>query len=132
METKPSVLLVEDEAGLRELYEDELNKAGFLVFSVANGEEGLAIAKERKPMTIILDIMLPGMSGLDVLAQIRADESTKDIPVFLLTALEDTDDRARGISVGATQYLAKNEVSPKDVIFKIKELNEPNPVNPAS
>jgi len=132
MENKPAVLIVEDEAGLRELYEEELIKAGYLVFAVANGEEGLAIAKERKPMAVILDIMLPGMSGLDMLAKMRADENMKDTPVYLLTALEDTDDRARGISLGATEYLAKNEVSPESVIVKIKQLNESGSVNPSS
>jgi len=123
MDNKPAVLLVEDEAGLRELYEEELNKAGFLVFAVANGEEALAIIKERKVASVILDIMLPGMSGLDVLAKMRSEEATKETPVYLLTALEDTDDRARGISLGATEYLAKNEVSPEDVIAKIKSTS---------
>ena len=132
MENKPVVLLVEDEAGLRDLYEDELNKAGYLVFAVANGEEALSIVKDRKPMAVILDIMLPGLSGLDVLAKIRADETMKDTPVYLLTALEDTDDRARGMSLGATEYLSKNDVSPKEVIAKLNKPNEPGPINPTS
>ncbi|MDO8471607.1 MAG: response regulator [bacterium] len=123
-----SVLIVEDEAGLRELYEDELKKAGFLVFAVGNGEEALSVAAERQPSAIILDIMLPGMSGLDVLAKLRATEATKATPVFLLTALEETDDRARGISLGASEYLAKTEVSPALVIEKIKAaIGQPAP-----
>lgn len=123
-----SVLIVEDEAGLRELYEDELKKAGFLVFAVGNGEEGLSVAQERQPTAIILDIMLPGISGLDVLAKLRATEATKTTPVFLLTALEETDDRARGISLGASEYLAKTEVSPTVVIDKIRAaIGQPAP-----
>lgn len=116
-----SVLIVEDEAGLRELYEEELKKAGFLVYAVGKGEEGLAVATDRQPSAILLDIMLPGMSGLDVLAKLKQAEETKNIPVYLLTALEETDDRARGISLGAKEYLAKTEVSPQQVIEKINE-----------
>jgi len=118
----PSILLVEDEAGLRELYEDELQKAGYLVFAVGNGEEGLSIAASRLPSIILLDVMLPGQSGLDVLAILKANQKTANIPVVMMSALEDTDDRARGMSLGAKAYWGKNEVDPTSLVDKIKQL----------
>lgn len=117
-----SILLVEDEAGLRELFEEELKKAGYLVFAVGNGEEGLSVAESRQPNVVLLDVMLPGMSGLDVLAKIKQNPKTKDIPVVMLSALEDTDDRARGISLGAKDYWGKNEVNADSLIEKLKQV----------
>lgn len=117
-----AILLVEDEAGLRELYEEELKKAGYLVFAVGNGEEALSIADSHEPAAILLDIMLPGMSGLDVLSKLKNQAKTKNIPVIILSALEDTDDRARGMSLGAANYLGKNEVDPSNLVEKLKQV----------
>lgn len=117
-----TVLLVEDEAGLRELYEEELRQAGWVVFAVGNGEEGLALAENRLPDSVILDVMLPGMSGLDVLAAMRQRETLANIPVIILSALEDIDDRARGLALGAVKYFGKNEASPALIIDTLNEL----------
>lgn len=117
-----SVLLVEDEAGLRELYEEELRKAGWLVFAVGNGEEGLALAQNRTPTVAILDVMLPGMSGLDMLAAMRQNPKLAATPVIILSALEDIDDRARGLALGAKKYFGKNEASPQLLIESLNEL----------
>lgn len=120
-ETK-SVLLVEDEAGLRELYEEELRQDGWLVFSVGNGEEGLALAQNRLPNVAILDVMLPGMSGLDMLAEMRNNPQLVSTPVIILSALEDIDDRARGLSLGAKRYFGKNEASPEIIKQALNEI----------
>jgi len=117
-----SVLLVEDEAGLRELYEEALREDGWLVFAVGNGEEGLALAQNRAPSVAILDVMLPGMSGLDMLAAMRQNPKLAQTPVVVLSALEDIDDRARGLALGAKKYFGKNEASPKMIIEALNEL----------
>lgn len=121
-DTPKSVLLVEDEAGLRELYEEELRKAGWLVFAVGNGEEGLALAQNRIPTVAILDVMLPGMSGLDMLAAMRQNPKLATTPVIILSALEDIDDRARGLALGAKKYFGKNEASPQTIIEALNDL----------
>lgn len=121
-EAAKSVLIVEDEAGLRELYEEELRAAGWLVFAVGNGEEGLALAQNRLPQVVILDVMLPGMSGLDMLAAMRQTAALKETPVVVLSALEDIDDRARGLALGAKKYFGKNEASPETIIKALDEL----------
>lgn len=117
-----SVLLVEDEAGLRELYEEQLRQAGWLVFAVGNGEEGLALAQNRVPTAAVLDVMLPGMSGLDMLAEMRQNPKLAETPVIILSALEDIDDRARGLALGAKKYFGKNEASPQQLIEALDEL----------
>lgn len=122
MANQKKILLVEDEGGLRELYEEQLTKDGYLVFAVGNGEEAIELAAKNEFDVLVLDIMLPGMSGLDVLARLRTDKKFTDTPVLILSALEAVEDRARGLALGATAYCSKNELSPEQLAAKVGEL----------
>lgn len=122
MTDQKKILLVEDEGGLRELYEEELTKLGYLVFAVGNGEEAIDLSKQNDFALLVLDIMLPGMSGLDVLARLRTDKKFEKTPVLVLSALEAVEDRARGLALGASAYCSKNELSPEQLGAKVGEL----------
>ena len=122
MTDQKKILLVEDEGGLRELYEEKLTQDGYLVFAVGNGEEAIELSKKNDFTIIVLDIMLPGMSGLDVLARLRADKRFATTPVLILSALEAVEDRARGLALGASAYCSKNELSPEQLAAKVGEL----------
>jgi len=122
MTDQKKILLVEDEGGLRELYEEQLNKMGYLVFAVGNGEEAIELAKQNDFALLVLDIMLPGMSGLDVLARLRTEKRFEKTPVLVLSALEAVEDRARGLALGASSYCSKNELSPEQLGAKVGEL----------
>lgn len=122
MAEQKSVLIVEDEAGLRDLYQEKLTAAGFLVFAVGNGEEAISQAGQHDLDMIVLDVMLPGTSGLDVLAKLRADKKHEQTPVLILSALEAVEDRARGLALGANVYASKNELSPDMLAAKVAEL----------
>lgn len=122
MSDPKKILLVEDEGGLRELYEEQLTKMGYLVFAVGNGEEAIDLAKHNDFVLLVLDIMLPGMSGLDVLARLRTDKRFEKTPVLVLSALEAVEDRARGLALGASAYCSKNELSPEQLGAKVSEL----------
>jgi GAF domain-containing protein/CheY-like chemotaxis protein len=99
-----TVLVIDDEAPVRDLMHRFLGKEGFRVLTAANGEEGLRIAKEQRPDAITLDVMMPGMDGWTVLSALMADPELRDIPVIMLTIVED---RSTGYALGASEYLSK-------------------------
>ncbi|HEU4990240.1 MAG TPA: response regulator, partial [Gemmatimonadaceae bacterium] len=101
------ILVVDDEADIVALVAFHLAKAGYRVSTAANGTDALAAARQERPMLVVLDLMLPGMSGLDVLRELRASDATRDIAVLLLTARREERDRIEGLSVGADDYLTK-------------------------
>jgi len=101
------VLVVEDEDALSTLLEYNLQKEGFEVRVSADGEDAMLQVEEDKPDLILLDWMLPGLSGIEVCRRIRAQMETRDIPVIMLTARSDEEDRIRGLDTGADDYLAK-------------------------
>ena len=101
------VLIVDDERHNRELLEIMLKPEGFLLLSAANGEEALALIARQPPDLILLDVMMPGMSGYDVAGKIKSDPATKNIPVIMLTALDDRDARILGLNAGAEDFLTK-------------------------
>jgi DNA-binding response OmpR family regulator len=101
------VLIVDDEAGIRELCRVNLALAGYDVVEAADGFQALEQAKTAKPDLIFLDVMMPGMSGWEVLEKLRADEATATIPVVMLTALNSEDDQIRGWEGGVVEYLTK-------------------------
>ncbi|HHH35364.1 MAG TPA: phosphate regulon transcriptional regulatory protein PhoB [Gammaproteobacteria bacterium] len=101
------VLLVEDEAPLREMLKFALSKEDCEITEAADASEGLARLRERRPDIILLDWMLPGMSGLEFLRHIRREVALRDIPVIMLTARGEEDDRVRGLQAGADDYLGK-------------------------
>jgi len=107
MNKKISVLLIEDEKDIRKVLEYSLKSDGFKVYSAANGSVGLKIASEKRPDVILLDWVMPKMNGLEVLSELRHDERTKDIIVFMLTAKNMMDDVSTALANGANDYIPK-------------------------
>jgi len=116
------ILVVEDEKDVVDLLTLHLRKAGgFIVSSVSDGSAGLAKAREAKPDLIILDLMLPKMSGLEVCKILKTDPATRHIPVLMLTARAEEVDRIVGLELGADDYVVK-PFSPREVILRIKAI----------
>jgi len=107
MDKKISVLVIEDEKDIRKVLEYNLESDGFKVYSAADGLEGLKIARKIKPDVILLDWIMPKMSGLEVLAELRNDENTKDIVVIMLTAKNMMGDVSTAFANGADDYIPK-------------------------
>jgi two-component system phosphate regulon response regulator PhoB len=112
------VLVVDDEPDITGLVAYHLAKAGYRVSTVTNGTEAMKSAIDQRPDLVILDLMLPGLSGYDVLAELRRREDTKDIGVILLTARKEEPDRIKGLSLGADDYLAK-PFSPQELVLRV-------------
>ena len=112
------VLVVDDEPDIVALVAYHLAKAGYRVTTAATGAEALAAARDERPVLMVLDLMLPGVSGFEVLEQLRADNATRDIAVLMLTARRDEPDRIRGLSLGADDYLAK-PFSPQELVLRV-------------
>ncbi|NTU69644.1 response regulator [bacterium] len=119
---KKKILIVEDDKSLREMYQLRLSINGYDVIEGKDGEEGLDLAIKEKPDLIMLDIMMPKMSGMDVLDIIKSTPETKDIPVILLTALNEDSVRSKGLVYGAEDYLVKSQTMPGKVVEKIEEV----------
>jgi two-component system phosphate regulon response regulator PhoB len=115
------ILVVDDEPDIVALVVYHLAKAGFRISTASNGPDALRIAQQDRPALVVLDLMLPGMSGLEVLDQLRADESTQDIAVLLLTARRDEPDRIKGLSSGADDYLTK-PFSPQELVLRVRNI----------
>ncbi|MBD3272273.1 MAG: response regulator [Elusimicrobia bacterium] len=113
------ILIVDDEETTVQLIEFILEKNGFITHSAENGKQALACAKHEHPDAILLDIMMPGMDGLEVCAALKADESLKDIPIIFLTALGQETDVARGLKLGAQSYVTK-PFNPSDLLHQVK------------
>jgi two-component system, OmpR family, phosphate regulon response regulator PhoB len=107
MTTRPAILVVEDEAALVELIRYNLEQEGFDVVAAKDGEEALLAADEHKVDLVLLDWMLPLLSGLEVCRQLRRNPRTKQIPIIMLTARGEETDRVRGLAVGADDYVPK-------------------------
>jgi DNA-binding response OmpR family regulator len=114
------ILLVEDDETLASVYKTRLHAEGFDLRRVPNGEDALAAALEYKPDLILLDIMMPKVSGFDVLDILRNTPETTNIKVIMLTALSQESDRQRAESMGVDDYLVKSQVVIADVIERIK------------
>jgi two-component system phosphate regulon response regulator PhoB len=105
--TKPTVLIVEDEAPLVTMLRYNLEREGFSVLEASDGEEALARIAERKPDVVLLDWMLPLVSGIEVCRRIRRSPATRSLPVIMLTARGEEGDRVRGLDSGADDYVVK-------------------------
>jgi len=119
---KVKIVLVEDDSFLAGMYVTKLNLEGFDVQLASDGEKGLKMIREEQPALVLLDIVLPKMSGFDVLKDMKAEAETKNIPVILLTNLGQRDDVQKGLNLGATDYLIKAHFMPSEVVEKIKKL----------
>lgn len=118
---KPYILVVEDEAPLITLLRYNLEEAGFEVDEATNGEEALLSVVERQPDLVVLDWMLPIVSGIEVCRQLRRRRETRELPVIMLTARTEEGDRIRGLDSGADDYLTK-PFSPKELIARIRAV----------
>ncbi len=115
------ILVVDDEPDITALVAYHLAKAGYRVSTAANGPDALKAAREERPDVVVLDLMLPGASGYDVLAELRRREETRDVGVILLTARRDEPDRIHGLTLGADDYLTK-PFSPPELALRVSAL----------
>lgn len=116
-----TVLLVEDETDVVDLLRYHFKKAGFKVEIANSGDTGLSAARSGRPDAVVLDLMLPGMTGLEVCRALKADVATADIPVLMLTARSEVKDRVKGLETGADDYVTK-PFSPKEVVLRVQGL----------
>ncbi len=125
MEQRPAgselVLVVDDEPHIVALVAYHLAKSGYRVVTATNGADGFDLARRERPSLVILDLMLPGMSGFEVLEKIRAGEETRDIGILMLTARREEPDRIEGLSLGADDYLTK-PFSPQELVLRVKAI----------
>ena len=115
------VLVVDDEPDIVALVAYHLAKAGFRVSTASNGDDAVDEARKEHPSLIVLDLMLPGISGFEVLEAIRRDPSTSGVAVLMLTARKDEVDRVKGLSLGADDYLTK-PFSPAELVLRVKAI----------
>lgn len=120
MQNKKKILLVEDDTTLAEVYNSRLKLEGFDTREVYNGEEALSVAIEYKPDLILLDAMMPKISGFDVLDILRNTPETANIRVIMLTALSQPKDKERAETLGVDEYLVKSQVVIGDVVDRVK------------
>lgn len=116
------ILFIEDESALQRAVSEVLKESGYLVLSALDGEGGLRMAQEGKPDLVLLDLILPKKDGFEVLAELKKDDSTKNIPVIILTNLEGSKDVERALELGATTYLVKTNYRLEEVIEKVKQV----------
>jgi two-component system, OmpR family, alkaline phosphatase synthesis response regulator PhoP len=115
------VLLVEDDQMILSMYETKLKQAGYFVITADNGADGLRMALEEKPDIILLDVILPQLDGFSVLEEIKSRENQKALPVIMLTNLATEDDKAKGIKLGAVDYLLKSNMTPAQLVDTIRK-----------
>jgi len=117
-----TILIIEDDKFLRDLTAHKLEKEGYAVIIAPDGEEAIKIMETTIPQLILLDIVLPGIDGFEVLRQIKVVNSLKNVPVILLTNLGQQEDVERGKSLGAKDFLIKAHVTLDEIVDKIKEI----------
>lgn len=115
------ILVVDDEPDITALVAYHLAKAGYRVSTAANGTDALKTATEQRPDVVVLDLMLPGLSGLDVLQALRKQEDTRGVGVIMLTARREEADRIRGLALGADDYLTK-PFSPNELTLRVAAI----------
>lgn len=126
------IMLVEDDKSLREIYGVRLLAEGYDIVSAGDGEEALAMAIKERPQLIISDVMMPKISGFDLLDILRSTTETRNIRVIMMTALSSEDQRQRGEQLGADRYLVKSQVGIEDVVRVVHEILEDQGATPAA
>lgn len=119
---KTRIMIVDDDQDLVEMYKDRLKYAGYKVIIAHNGEQALAEAIAHIPHLILLDVIMTKINGFDVLDILKNHVETKNIPVVILTSLNDDKYKKRGLKYGASDYIVKSEVIPKQVVEKIEKV----------
>lgn len=120
MSEKTKIMVVEDDIFVMDIYRTKLAGEGFEVIQAFDGREAIEKLGSAKPDLILLDILMPNINGLEVLEKIKGDENLKKIPVILLTNLGQRDDVAKGLALGAGDYLIKSHFTPSEVVEKIR------------
>jgi two-component system phosphate regulon response regulator PhoB len=115
------ILVVDDEPDIIALVAYHLARSGYRVSTASSGPEALTAVREEKPSLIVLDLMLPGLSGFQVLERVRADRTLSEIPVLMLTARREESDRVQGLSLGADDYLVK-PFSPQELVLRVRNI----------
>ena len=116
------ILIVEDDKFLRDLISQKLVKEGYDITEAVDGEKGVESVKKDKPDLVLLDLILPGIDGFEVLSRIKADPLLSSIPVIILSNLGQKEDVERGLKLGAVDYLIKAHFTPEEIIQKVKTV----------
>jgi len=119
--TGKTILIVDDEAPIREMIAVALEMAGYECLEAANSQEALAIIVDRHPDLLLLDWMLPGSTGIELARRLKRDELTADIPIIMLTAKGEEDNKIQGLEVGADDYITK-PFSPRELVARLKAV----------
>lgn len=125
----PKILLVEDDNNLREIFQMRLEAEGYKTVVAADGEEGLVVAMKERPDLVIADVMMPKLSGFEMVENLRSAPEMKDVKVIMMTALGQAEDQARGEKLGVVKYLVKSQVTLEDFAGVVKDVLGPG--NPA-
>ena len=116
------ILIIEDDKFLRELIVKKLVKEGYEISEAVDGEEGVKKVKEEKPDLVLLDLILPGIDGFEVLSRTKEDPALSQIPVIILSNLGQKEEVERGLGLGAIDYLIKAHFTPGEIIEKIRAI----------
>ncbi len=119
--SKANILIIEDEKDIVRMLEYNLKKEGFKTLSARDGENGFALAKKESPNLILLDLMLPGMDGLEVCKALKAEKKTALIPIIMVTAKSQEADKVLGLELGADDYVSK-PFSPRELVARVKAV----------
>jgi len=117
----PNIVVVEDDPDLLEVLKESLSREGYQVETANNGIDGLKLIKDTAPDLVCLDVMMPGMDGIEVCRELRADKSLRGLPIMMLTAKGDESDVVLGLGVGADDYVTK-PARPKELIARVRAL----------
>jgi DNA-binding response OmpR family regulator len=112
---KKKILVVEDDPVLGVMYKTKLEAEGYEITLAVNGADGLTMAQQNSFDIVLLDVILPQLDGFSVLAELKANEITKNVPVIMLTNLSTTEDKEKGLAMGAADYLVKAEYTPEQL-----------------
>ncbi|MCG6976658.1 MAG: phosphate regulon transcriptional regulator PhoB [Acidiferrobacterales bacterium] len=116
-----TILTVEDERPIREMVRMSLEKAGFDVLEAEDGEQAMVTIADHRPDLVLVDWMLPGMSGIDLARRLKQDDATSELPIIMVSARGEEEDKIRGLEIGADDYVAK-PFSPRELIARIKAV----------
>lgn len=115
------IFVVEDDKFLRDLITEELKREGFSVFSAVDGEEAVKRIPQEMPELVLLDLILPGIDGYEVLRQVKENPTSMKIPIVILSNLGQKDNFEKGMNLGAADYLIKANFTPREIIAKVKK-----------
>jgi DNA-binding response OmpR family regulator len=118
--SKGTILIIEDNALSRRVSHDMLDSAGYNMLLAEDGKTGRDLVKAKKPDLIMLDLVLPGLHGFEVLKLVRGDAETKDIPILIMTELGEQDDIRKGLELGANDYMMKGLFGPREILAKVR------------